>query len=86
MFVEQASRSSGQGVSVGERRFTGREQEVLRMLVAGCTNKDIARPLGIAERTVKAHVAKLLQKVGVPNRVMLSMHAIRHSLVASIDD
>jgi DNA-binding NarL/FixJ family response regulator len=86
MFVEQASRTSGQGVSVGERRFTGREQEVLRMLVAGCTNKDIARPLGIAERTVKAHVAKLLRKVGVPNRVMLSIHAIRHSLVASIDD
>jgi DNA-binding NarL/FixJ family response regulator len=86
MFVEQASRTSVQGVSVGERRFTDREQEVLRMLVAGCTNKDIARPLGITERTVKAHVAKLLRKVGVPNRVMLSMHAIRHSLVASIDD
>jgi Bacterial regulatory proteins, luxR family len=54
--------------------------------VAGCTNKDIATPLGIAERTVKAHVAKLLRKVGVSNRVMLSMHAITHSLVPSIDE
>jgi DNA-binding NarL/FixJ family response regulator len=86
MFVEQACRTSGRGVSVGERSFTSREQEVLKMLVAGCSNKDIANPLGIAERTVKAHVAKLLQKVGVSNRVMLSMHAITHSLVASIDD
>jgi DNA-binding NarL/FixJ family response regulator len=86
MFVEQASRSSGPGVSVDQRRFTIREQEVLRMLVAGCTNKDIATPLGIAERTVKAHVAKLLRKVGVSNRVMLSMHAITHSLVPSIDE
>jgi DNA-binding CsgD family transcriptional regulator len=87
MFVEQASQSSGHGFSVGQRPFTIREQEVLRMLVAGCTNKDIATPLGIAERTVKAHIAKLLQKVGVSNRVMLSMHAITHSLVvASLDD
>ena len=86
MFVEQAYRSSGHGVSIGQRPFTIREKEVLGMLVAGCTNKDIAAPLGIAERTVKAHVAKLLQKVGVPNRVMLSVHAITHSLVASVEN
>jgi DNA-binding NarL/FixJ family response regulator len=86
MFVEQAYRSSGHGVSVGQRPFTIREKQVLRMLVAGCTNKDIATPLGIAERTVKAHVAKLLRKVGVPNRVMLSIHAITHSLVASVEN
>jgi DNA-binding NarL/FixJ family response regulator len=86
MFVEQAYRFSGHGVSLGERPFTSREKEVLGMLVAGCSNKDIAAPLGIAERTVKAHVAKLLRKVGVPNRVMLSVHAITHSLVASSDN
>jgi len=82
MFVEQAYLSSGHGVSIGQRPFTMREKEVLGMLAAGCTNKDIAVPLGIAVRTVKGHVAKLLQKVGVPNRVMLSVHAIAHSLVA----
>jgi DNA-binding NarL/FixJ family response regulator len=43
------------------------------MLVAGCSNKEIASPLGIQERTVKAHVAKLLRKVGVQNRIMLSL-------------
>jgi DNA-binding NarL/FixJ family response regulator len=81
MFVEQAYRSAGHGVSVGQQPFTGREKEVLRMLVAGCSNKEIAAPLGIEERTVKAHVAKLMRKVGVPNRVLLSVHAITHSLV-----
>src|ERR1035438_3245863 len=83
MFVEQAYRSSGHGVSAGQRPFTGREKEVLGMLVAGCSNKEIAAPLGIEERTVKAHIAKLMRKVGVPNRVLLSVHAITHSLVAS---
>lgn len=86
MFVEQASRSSGRGVSVGHRPFTRREKEVLRMLVAGCSNKEIAAPLGIEERTVKAHVAKLMRKVGVPNRVLLSVHVITHSLVASREE
>lgn len=80
-FVEKAYRSSGPGVSVGQRPFTIREKEVLKMLVEGCSNREIAAPLGIEERTVKAHIAKLMRKVGVPNRVMLSVHAITHSLV-----
>lgn len=86
MFVDEAHRSSGHGLPGGERTFTSREKEVLGMLVAGCSNKEIAAPLGIEERTVKAHVAKLMRKVGVPNRVMLSVHAITHSLVASRDN
>jgi DNA-binding NarL/FixJ family response regulator len=86
MFVEQAYRSSEHGGSWGQRPITGREKEVLAMLVAGCSNKEIAAPLGIELRTVKAHVAKLLRKVGVSNRVMLSVYAIKHSLVFSEDN
>ena len=83
MFVEQASKYSSQVVSVYQRPFTDREKEVLGMLVAGYSNKEIAAPLGIEERTVKAHVGKLLLKVGVSNRIILSAYAITHSLVAS---
>jgi DNA-binding NarL/FixJ family response regulator len=61
--------------------FTHREKEVLEMLVAGRSNKEIGAPLGIGERTVKAHVAKLMRKVGVQNRIALSVHAITNSLV-----
>lgn len=85
MFVEQAYRFSGHGVALGQRSFTVREKEVLKMLVAGCSNKEIARPLGIEERTVKAHVAKLMRKVGVSNRISLSVHAITHALLPSVD-
>ena len=80
MLVDQAYRSSEKGVSPARRPFTSREKEVLRMLVAGCSNKEIAAPLGIEERTVKAHVGKLFQKAGVSNRIMLSVYAITHSL------
>jgi len=83
MFVEEAHRSSEHGIFVDRRPFTSREKQVLRMLVAGCSNKEIAAPLGIEERTVKAYIAKLFRKVGVSNRVMLSVYATTHSLVAS---
>ena len=53
------------------------------MLVAGKSNREIAIPLGIEERTVKAHVAKLMRKFGVQNRVMLSIHAVTHSLAGA---
>jgi len=62
--------------------ITDREKQVLRMLVAGFSNKEIGAPLGIVERTVKAHIAKMMHKVGVHNRIELSVHAITHSLVS----
>jgi DNA-binding NarL/FixJ family response regulator len=52
------------------------------MLVAGLSNKEIGRPLGIVERTVKAHISKMMRKVGVHNRIELSMHAVTHALVS----
>jgi DNA-binding NarL/FixJ family response regulator len=51
------------------------------LLVGGYSNREIARRMGIEERTVKAHVAKLLRKVGVPNRIALTMHTINHALL-----
>jgi DNA-binding NarL/FixJ family response regulator len=63
--------------------ITDREKQVLRMLVAGLSNKQIGGPLGIVERTVKAHIAKMMRKVGVQNRIALSIYAITHSLVNS---
>ena len=83
MFIERVSSSPGRIFPAGRVTFTDREKEVLEMLVAGRSNKEIGSPLGIGERTVKAHVAKLLRKVGVQNRIALSIHAITHSLVTA---
>jgi len=49
--------------------LTGREKQVLQILVTGSSNKEIAAPLGIGVRTVKAHVFHLMQKLGVKNRL-----------------
>jgi len=61
--------------------FTGRQREVLELLVSGRSNKEIAASLGIEERTVKMHVATLMRKAGVTNRIALSVHALTHSLL-----
>lgn len=83
MLIERTSSLSRHIGPAGHDTFTQREQEVLDMLVAGRSNKEIGAPLGIGERTVKAHVAKLMRKAGVQNRIALSIHAIKHSLVSS---
>jgi DNA-binding NarL/FixJ family response regulator len=61
--------------------FTEREREVLHLLVSGRSNREIGSALGIEERTVKAHVAKLMRKAGVSNRIALSVHALTYSLL-----
>ena len=83
IFIERVTSSPGRIFPAGRVTFTDREKEVLELLVAGRSNKEIGSVLGIEERTVKAHVAKLMRKVGVQNRIALSVHAITHSLVTS---
>ncbi len=83
LFIERVTTSPGRIFPAGRVVFTDREKEVLELLVAGRSNKEIGKALGIEERTVKAHVAKLMRKVGVQNRIALSVHAITHSLVSS---
>lgn len=80
MFVERVTTLPG---SIFPRRVTvtEREKEVLALLVGSRSNKEIGSVLGIEERTVKAHVSKLLRKLGVGNRTSLSVHAITHNLV-----
>lgn len=83
MFIERVTTHPGRIFPAGPVTFTDREKEVLELLVAGRSNKEIGAALRIEERTVKAHVAKLMRKVGVQNRIALSVHAITHSLVSN---
>jgi DNA-binding NarL/FixJ family response regulator len=65
----------------GSPHFTAREKQVLELIVLARSNREIARQLGIQERTVKAHVGRLMRKTGADNRVGLTMLAINRLLV-----
>ena len=62
-----------------ESKFTDREGQVLNLLIEGRPNRDIAMILGIDEGTVKAHISRLMRKVGVGNRTALTMHFLSSS-------
>lgn len=83
LFIERVSQSPGRFFPAGRTAFAALEQEVLELLVGGRSNKEIGVALSIEERTVKAHIAKLMRKNGVHNRLALSVHALTHSLVSS---
>ena len=59
--------------------LTDREEEVLRLVTEGLPNKIIARRLGISERTVKAHLTHIFQRLGVSDRTQAALWATRRS-------
>jgi DNA-binding NarL/FixJ family response regulator len=61
-------------------KLTVRERQVLSLLVAGCSNKEIARQCSVSEQTIKHHLTRMFDKVGASNRLELAMVATRNGL------
>jgi len=61
--------------------LSSREMQVIALIVAGYTNKDLARELGISENTAKHHLTNIFDKLGVSNRLELVLYAVDHGLV-----
>ena len=64
------------GAGSGALELTSRERQVLDLILLAQSNREIARKLGIEERTVKAHVGRLMRKAGAENRIELSIRAL----------
>jgi DNA-binding NarL/FixJ family response regulator len=60
--------------------LTEREREVLQLVASGLANKQIARRLGISEKTVKGHLTQVFQTLGVTDRTQAALWAERHGL------
>jgi len=65
--------------------LTDRERQVLELILMARSNREIAHHLGIEERTVKAHVGRLMRKTGADNRIELSMRALHDSLLPGME-
>lgn len=68
------------GVVIEPRReeMSPREQEILRGLAKGQTNREIALELGVAESTVKIHIQNIFKKAGLRGRVQAALYAVEH--------
>ncbi len=72
----------------GDRRqphdlLTDREREILQLVAAGHSNREIAQLLNISEHTAHNHRAHLMEKLGVHNRLELLKYALRHGLITA---
>ncbi len=63
-------------------QLTARETEVLGLVRDGLANKQIARRLGISERTVKAHLTSAFSRIGVADRTQAALWADKHGIGA----
>ena len=69
--------------SAGGVELTARERDVLQLVIAGDANKQIARKLGISEKTVKGHLTNLFQRIGVQDRTQAALWAERNGVFRS---
>jgi DNA-binding NarL/FixJ family response regulator len=74
----------GSGPGSGVLHLTGRERQVLDLILMARSNREIAEQLGIEERTVKAHVGRLMRKTGAENRIELSIRALNRRSAGAI--
>ncbi len=75
-----AGRGNGQSQQIGGIVFTGKELEVLQLLIEGLTNKEIAQIMKISYETVKEHIQHLLRKIQVSDRTQAAIWAIRNGI------
>lgn len=62
-------------------QLTPRERDVVILIAEGGTNRQIARQLGVTERTARTHVSNILCKLGLASRTQAAMWAVHHGLV-----
>lgn len=72
---------NGNGSGKGKYGLTRREQDIVRAVLSGWTNKQTALRYEISEVTVKHHLTSIYEKLRVPNRLELALFALQHSLV-----
>jgi DNA-binding NarL/FixJ family response regulator len=65
----------------GPERLTPREVEVLRLIAAGLSNKEIAARLSVSVATVKTHLEHILQKMQVSDRTQAAVQAVTRGLL-----
>ena len=64
-----------------ESHLSDREKEILRLVAAGMTNREIAQRLTISPNTVKVHLSNIFEKLGVMSRTEATLYAIEHRIV-----
>jgi two-component system response regulator DevR len=78
--IDQVRKSEADRQAASFKDLSTREMEVLAEVAKGKSNRDIAKDLNLAEKTVRNHVSAILSKLGLSNRVEAATYAVRHDI------
>lgn len=79
--LSHTNEGHGWSHEIAEGELTARQEEVIRLVRQGESNKLIARRLGMSEATVKVHVRRIMRKLGVKNRTQVAISAVNDSVL-----
>jgi len=87
--LDAIRRAAAGGLAFGVRpgngvTLSGREREVVRLVVAGASNDEIGARLGISSRTVESHLRRLFERLGVASRTELAARALREGWLEEV--
>ena len=87
--LDAIRRAAGGGLAFGVRpgngvALSGREREVVRLVVDGASNDEIGARLGISSRTVESHLRRLFERLGVASRTELAARALREGWLEEV--
>jgi two-component system, NarL family, nitrate/nitrite response regulator NarL len=63
------------------RNLSAQQQQIVEAIVAGCSNREIAKELAVSERTVKYHLTRIFSKLGVSGRMELARFSLKNNVV-----
>ncbi|MDZ4724235.1 MAG: response regulator transcription factor [candidate division Zixibacteria bacterium] len=83
-FIDQVATYNPQSTSAGTMtatKISKREKEIIGLIVAGMSNKEMADRLNISAFTVKSHLHRLMEKLGIHSRLELAAYANKHKII-----
>ena len=73
-----------ESAAVPDSPLTHRQREVAALVAQGATNRQIARRLGITDKTVEVHLSQIMARLDVHNRAQVATHAVQAGLEAPV--
>ena len=84
--ANNSARNSNRECAVSSTKLTEREEQILKGLAKGHSNKMIAGTCASMEATIKVHVKSILRKIGVSNRTQAAIWALENGYGAAVKD
>ncbi len=82
-YVQAHRKPAAEPANASLSELTERERDIVRLIVQGASNKEVASALAISERTVKGHLSNVFQKLGVSDRLKLVLY-VREGKIAGV--